>query len=460
MKKRCLALLAGTLLLTGCLRSNPPAAEATPPLAQSTATVLPAGQQTVTGPAAEPVNPLQSARIQPAEIAPDAQTPIETDGWSRWPAKSALPWSMTLDLGLYHGRPADGQPLKGVTVILDPGHGGSDPGAVAMAADETPVYEKALNLEIAAHIRTRLESLGARVVTTRTADTWVSLYQRIAVGANAALEQWMSVAAAQQQTADRTPVDLQWIQPLLSELQKIYDINDDSMESGGRGPFMGMGANEQVRTLLDAERQTGNIIYLSVHCNSTADPNGTDRGTKVFYCDGDSIYAEEYAMIAENSEPDIHPIHPNYQYYDGSARRRLAQCVLDGVTEAVPALLNPDQPTVLTGNYSFIRECNLPAILLECGYMTDADELKLLCEPNQQQQIAAGAAEGIYRYFCDPSAGQPRSPSTGAAASETAIPDVDAAEGRNPTENTTENTTENAAEVTAEETTEEATAGP
>lgn len=445
MKKCCLSLLAVALLLTGCLQSNPSPSSSVSPAVQSPADTQPSGQQTVPKSTPAPPTPLQTARILPAETAPDAKTPIETDGWSRWPAVSALPWSMTMDLSLYHGRAADEQPLKGVTVILDPGHGGSDPGAVAIAADETPVYEKALNLEIAGRIRPLLEGLGARVVTTRTADTWVSLYQRIAVGANASLEQWMSVAAAQQhQAPNQASVDLQWIPPLLNELQKIYDINDDSMESGGRGPFMGMGANEQVRLLLDAERQTGNIVYLSVHCNSTAGPDDTSHGTKVFYCDGDSIYAEEHAMIIENSEPDIHPINPNYQYYDGSARRRLAQCVLNGVTEAVPTLLNPDQPTVLTGNYSFIRECNLPAILLECGYMTDADELELLRDPDYQQQIAGGAAQGLYRYFCDPAAGQPPAESAatappaepGQTTGETAIPDVDAAEDWSPTKET------------------------
>jgi N-acetylmuramoyl-L-alanine amidase len=50
-------------------------------------------------------------------------------------------------------------------VVLDPGHGGADPGAVS-----GPVVEKDLTLALAKRLRTELESQGIRVVLTRNDD--------------------------------------------------------------------------------------------------------------------------------------------------------------------------------------------------------------------------------------------------------------------------------------------------
>jgi len=57
--------------------------------------------------------------------------------------------------------------LEGVVVCLDPGHGGSDPGAVYDDGD-IHLDEKEINLDVAQAVRERLEGLGAEVVLTRT----------------------------------------------------------------------------------------------------------------------------------------------------------------------------------------------------------------------------------------------------------------------------------------------------
>ncbi|MCL2672077.1 MAG: N-acetylmuramoyl-L-alanine amidase [Clostridiales bacterium] len=58
-------------------------------------------------------------------------------------------------------------------VVLDPGHGGTDPGAVSGTR-----LEKNDNLYLALAVRQRLQALGQTVVMTRTADRFVSLAER------------------------------------------------------------------------------------------------------------------------------------------------------------------------------------------------------------------------------------------------------------------------------------------
>ena len=55
--------------------------------------------------------------------------------------------------------------------MLDPGHGGEEPGAVGPAG----TLEKAVNLAIAQETKRQLEALGATVVLTRTADYRITL---------------------------------------------------------------------------------------------------------------------------------------------------------------------------------------------------------------------------------------------------------------------------------------------
>jgi N-acetylmuramoyl-L-alanine amidase len=57
--------------------------------------------------------------------------------------------------------------LEGVTICLDPGHGGSDPGAVY---DDGVIYleEKEINLDVAKALAAKLGGAGATVVLTRS----------------------------------------------------------------------------------------------------------------------------------------------------------------------------------------------------------------------------------------------------------------------------------------------------
>lgn len=58
-------------------------------------------------------------------------------------------------------------------VVVDPGHGGDDPGAVSEG-----VKEKTINLDIALRLKKLLEGEGIRVYMTRTSDVYVGLYER------------------------------------------------------------------------------------------------------------------------------------------------------------------------------------------------------------------------------------------------------------------------------------------
>jgi N-acetylmuramoyl-L-alanine amidase len=59
-----------------------------------------------------------------------------------------------------------GTPIRGANVVIDPGHGGNEPGAVGPSG----LVEKDVNFDIAQDVKQQLEAEGATVVLTRTGD--------------------------------------------------------------------------------------------------------------------------------------------------------------------------------------------------------------------------------------------------------------------------------------------------
>ena len=69
--------------------------------------------------------------------------------------------------------PAITTTLSEATIVIDPGLGGADPGAIG-----DYMYEKQATVDTAAIIAQKLESVGANVILTRTGDESISLEER------------------------------------------------------------------------------------------------------------------------------------------------------------------------------------------------------------------------------------------------------------------------------------------
>ncbi len=82
-------------------------------------------------------------------------------------------------------------PLAGRVVVLDPGHGGHDPGALGARGTR----EKDVVLAVSLRLRDLLRDKGARVVMTRADDVAVGLYERAEVARSAGADAFLSVHA-------------------------------------------------------------------------------------------------------------------------------------------------------------------------------------------------------------------------------------------------------------------------
>jgi N-acetylmuramoyl-L-alanine amidase len=76
-------------------------------------------------------------------------------------------------------------------IIIDPGHGGNDPGAIGING----LYEKKVNLDISLKLREELTQLGYEVVMTRESDRTISLAERVELARNVNADLFVSIHA-------------------------------------------------------------------------------------------------------------------------------------------------------------------------------------------------------------------------------------------------------------------------
>jgi|ERR1700722_10859706 len=108
--------------------------------------------------------------------------------------------------------------------------------------------------------------------------------------------------------------------------------------------------------------------FVSIHFNASR--SHTAKGVEIYFCDTSEKWRTR-------------------------ASRRLADCILYQVIDQTEA----HSRGVKGGNFHVIRETEMPAVLVEGGFVTNADERKLLRDKEYLSKIAEGIANGVDKYF-------------------------------------------------------------
>lgn len=187
------------------------------------------------------------------------------------------------------------------TVVVDPGHGGVDPGKVGI----NDVYEKEINLSIALLLKEILEQNDCRVIMTRTSD--VGLYQE---------------GDSNKKMAD---------------LRKRCQLIDESKAD----------------------------VTVSIHQNSFSQESS--KGAQVFY----QTTSAAGKTLAELLQRQL------ISSLDESNRR--------------VAKANSD--------YYMLKNTKGVMVIVECGFLSNGEEAKLLTESAYQRQVAWAIALGTLQFL-------------------------------------------------------------
>lgn len=123
--------------------------------------------------------------------------------------------------------------------------------------------------------------------------------------------------------------------------------------------------------------QTANLrgadIFVSIHCN--ASPSHNASGFEIFTSPGETG-ADSLATSISNALEDFLEIH-NLQFRKDLSDR------------------DPDKEV----SFYVLRNTNMPAVLLECGFFDNLDDYLLLRDPLIQDAIGKYVASGIYNFL-------------------------------------------------------------
>ncbi|MGH7776729.1 MAG: N-acetylmuramoyl-L-alanine amidase family protein, partial [Candidatus Dormibacterales bacterium] len=239
---------------------------------------------------------------------------------------------------------------RGVTVFVDPGHGGVDPGAVGSTAGGTPVEEKNVTLAVGLDLLARLRSDGYRVVMSRTRDTTVAPLGPASVGSGG-----LTVAAEHLDTEAR----------------------------------------------VDCANTSGARLLVSIHMNAFQDPSV--GGTETVY-DSARPFSASSARFAAAVQKDVVAALAS-RGWTVADRGLKDDSTLDPPTHSVQAEnyghlleLGPPQAGWLA------HPSLMPGALVEPLFVTDPGEAALALDPRCQGAVAAALQAAVDTYFTGPAA--------------------------------------------------------
>lgn len=226
--------------------------------------------------------------------------------------------------------PSPGHPL----VVIDPGHGGYDPGTEAGA----PLLEKNLALQIALRLKDELEHRGVHAILTRTGDYFVTLADRTAFANKAGADLFISIHLNSSQSISTAGIE-------------TYYLNNTT------------------------DRAT---IRLAGMENSSGGGYGTKAGGDLNYILSDMR-----------------------QQYKANESVALASMIEAQTAADLDARLglHEDALGAMRGPFYVLVGAQMPAVLVECGFLSNREEAARLASPRYQQVLAGGIAEAVVHYF-------------------------------------------------------------
>jgi len=221
-------------------------------------------------------------------------------------------------------------------IVLDPGHGGADPGAIGPAGTQ----EKRITLALALELRRALDAGGrCRVVMTRSRDGFVSLARRVDV-------------ARQREAA------------------LLLSLHADASPPGHAASLRGA----SVYTL--SETATDPLAAALARRENLADRAGGLRLPSV--------------------SPEVQRILLSLMRQETRAgSERLARLTVNALDGDVPLLNQP----LRRAQFVVLKAPDVPSALVECGFLSNPQEEALLRRPDHRAKLVTALTEAVHGFL-------------------------------------------------------------
>ncbi|PVB62822.1 N-acetylmuramoyl-L-alanine amidase [Labrenzia sp. 011] len=220
-------------------------------------------------------------------------------------------------------------------IVLDPGHGGIDSGAVGVAG--TP--EKVIVLEFAKLLQEKLEASGLYDVhLTRDDDTFIPLGRRVEIGHEIAADLFISIHADSVRRGKK-----------LARGSTVYTLSDK--------------ASDQLSEELAETENMSDVIA------------GVDL---------DSGPAEVTDILLDLARRETR----SFSVY-------FARTLVSELKSAVRLINNPHR----SAGFRVLKAHDVPSVLIELGYLSNEHDEKLLVSDEWRERMAGAITEAVHGFF-------------------------------------------------------------
>ncbi len=220
----------------------------------------------------------------------------------------------------------------GRLIVIDPGHGGEDPGAIGKYGTK----EKDVNLKISLLVKQKLIEEGFNVLLTREEDVFIPLVKRT-----------------------------------------------------------------------DFANKNNADIFISIHCNASEKPTDTDYGFEVYFLSEKATDPD--AVATERLENEVIKFEKPTEELTKLQKILWSMIVNEFINESAKlcSLIGKEVTSRTKQNYRGVKQAGfyvlrgaqMPAVLVECGFISNPNEELKLAQTDFQNLIADGIVSAIKRYY-------------------------------------------------------------
>lgn len=225
-------------------------------------------------------------------------------------------------------------------VVIDPGHGGIDPGAVGV----DNVLEKKIVMDVAQRLQRRLKATGRyRVAMTRTRDVFVSLDQRVDMSREAGADLFISIHADSLASKAYAPV---------VRGATVYTLSERA-------------SDEQARLM--AEKENASDQVAGIESAALAEENEQVR----------SILIDLMKRETSNFSTDF------------------SNLLVARLKKSVSLSRDPQRSAA----FRVLKQTHAPSVLVELGYISNEADARQMRQAEWQSKVAGAIVAAIDAFF-------------------------------------------------------------
>ena len=151
-------------------------------------------------------------------------------------------------------------------------------------------------------------------------------------------------------------------------------------------------------------------LFISIHAD--ASPNNTASGASVYVLStrGASSQAARWLADQENAADLVGGVSLDHKDHNlaavlldlsQSATMRASDDIANQVLGSLKNVGKAHKPSIERANFVVLRSPDVPSMLIETGFITNASEEKRLNDPGYRSRLATAITDGVRRYFSD-----------------------------------------------------------